>query len=113
MNNSPANRYQYLIIDISEKDEIGFKAVIPKFPKLHVFADSPNELHEAVLAAIKEEIEAYKARNLPVPKPDKKSYSGRFILRINPNMHERLAELSVAEGKTLNQYIKGILEEKV
>ena len=105
--------YKYTVIDISEEGEVGFKAVIPKFPKVHVVADSPKELHEAVNAAIEEEIKFYKKKGVPVPKPDMNKYSGKFVLRIEPEIHEMLAELSSAEGETLNQYVKSLIKEKV
>ena len=105
--------YSYSVIDISEDDEIGYKAVVPKFPRIHVVADSPAELHNAVQIAIKEEIQYYKKKCMPIPKPDVHKYSGRFILRIRPELHEALAELSKAEGKTLNQYLNNLIEKVI
>lgn len=32
-------------------------------------------------------------------------YSGRFLLRIEPSLHRRLAELSSREGESLNNWI--------
>jgi predicted HicB family RNase H-like nuclease len=42
--------------------------------------------------------------------PDK-PFSGRFLLRLNPAIHRRLAELSAAEGESLNNWIASRLED--
>lgn len=36
--------------------------------------------------------------------PDKK-YSGKFMLRVDPQLHKALAIHSVQEGKSLNAYV--------
>ena len=108
-----SKQYSYSVIEISEGDEIGFKAVIPRFPKLHIVADSPSELHNAVQIAIKEEIKVYKKRKKKIPKPDIYKCSGKFILRLKPEIHEALVHLSKAEGKTLNQYLNNLIEGQI
>ena len=105
--------YSYTVMDISEGNEIGFKAIIPKFPKLHILADSPSQLHDVVQIAIHEEIKMYKNKNKEIPKPDVYKCSGKFILRIRPEIHQMLTELSKAEGKTLNQYLNRLIESYV
>jgi predicted HicB family RNase H-like nuclease len=42
--------------------------------------------------------------------PDK-PYSGRFLLRVDPSLHRRLAELSADEGESLNNWIASRLGE--
>ncbi|MDE2762760.1 MAG: type II toxin-antitoxin system HicB family antitoxin [Gemmatimonadota bacterium] len=39
----------------------------------------------------------------------RRSYSGRFNLRISPELHARAAAAAAAEGKSLNQWITGTL----
>lgn len=109
-----ASQYNYTIIDISEGEDIGFEAVIPKFPNLHTVGDSPDQLNKAMRILIEEEIELCVKNGRPIPKPDKNySYSGRFILRVEPEIHERLIHLSAAEGSSLNKYINRLIEEKI
>ena len=107
--------YNYAVKDISEGDEIGYTAIIPKFPKIYVCADTPEELHSAVREEILEEVECYKQEGIPVPEPDNvpQKWSGKFVLRIPPKRHERLVELAQAAGCSLNRYVGRILEEKV
>ena len=105
--------YNYIVIDISEEDEVGYKAVISKFPKLHIVADSPEELHKAVAYGIEEEIKFYKKKGMRIPKPDAHKYSGQFILRVRPEIHETLVELAKSEGSSLNQYLNKIIEDQI
>ena len=42
--------------------------------------------------------------------PDK-PYSGRFLLRVDPNLHRKLVELSADEGESLNNWIASRLGE--
>lgn len=42
--------------------------------------------------------------------PDK-PYSGRFLLRVDPELHRKLAELSADEGESLNNWIASRLGE--
>lgn len=42
--------------------------------------------------------------------PDK-PYSGRFLLRVDPELHRKLVELSTDEGESLNNWIASRLGE--
>jgi predicted HicB family RNase H-like nuclease len=111
-----ARHYHYMVVDISEDNETGYEAVIPKFPKIFIVADTPKELGEVVLETVAEEIQYLEKNGKPVPEPDSPNtafFSGKFILRIDPGLHERLKLLSQAAGKTLNGYISHLLEERV
>ena len=48
--------YKYTVVDISENNEVGYKAIIPAFPKIYVVADSIGELDKAVQRFVKEDI---------------------------------------------------------
>lgn len=40
-----------------------------------------------------------------------KPFSGRFVLRVDPDLHRRLAEISASEGESLNHWITSRLDE--
>ena len=106
--------YKYIVIDISEGDEAAYTAKVPKFPKMYICADTPEQLHEVVSTFIEEEIAYRKKNNIPIPKPDFRSnFSGKFVVRIKPEIHEQLTHLADAEEVSLNQYVNQIIEEKV
>ncbi|CDM23481.1 hypothetical protein BN940_05061 [Castellaniella defragrans 65Phen] len=41
----------------------------------------------------------------------RKHYSGRFVLRVAPGLHEAAALAAAARGESLNQWVSGILQE--
>ncbi|MCW5634870.1 MAG: type II toxin-antitoxin system HicB family antitoxin [Rubrivivax sp.] len=43
----------------------------------------------------------------------RRSYSGRFNLRISPELHERLAIVAQVEGKSINAVAQEALEQRV
>lgn len=43
----------------------------------------------------------------------RRSYSGKFNLRISPDLHERLAIVAQAEGKSINAIAQEALEQRV
>lgn len=99
--------YNYLVINISEEGETGYSAMIPKFPNLSIMADTPEELHEAVIETIEMHIKDLKKKNLPVPPSDKTTkFSGKILLRINPELHEKLTHEAQANERSLNKHIE-------
>ncbi|MBI3418462.1 MAG: toxin-antitoxin system HicB family antitoxin [Verrucomicrobia bacterium] len=41
---------------------------------------------------------------LPEATNDRRKYSGKFVLRVEPALHRRLALKALAEGESLNSY---------
>lgn len=101
--------YDYIVHPISEGASKGYKAIIPAFSGV-VFGENLTELEEGVALAIEEEIKARKSapgKKQPMPLPDRdQTFSGKFMVRINPSMHEKLALEAKARGKSLNAYIQ-------
>jgi len=42
-----------------------------------------------------------------------KSFKGSFNVRVNPELHSQAFELAMLEGKTLNQFVKEAIEQRV
>ena len=42
-----------------------------------------------------------------------KEYSGKFNLRVSPELHAEMATRAAAEGKSLNQWVADVLNESV
>lgn len=43
----------------------------------------------------------------------RKEYSGRFNLRVSPELHAEIATRAAAAGKSLNQWVADVLDESV
>ena len=65
---------------------------------------------EELKAAFQESIDAYldfcASRNESPDKP----FSGKFLLRVEPELHRKLFELSAQDGESLNSWISSRLE---
>ena len=47
---------------------------------------------------------------MPAPEiPEGKTYSGKFLVRVTPELHRRAALQAMARGESLNQYVTGRL----
>lgn len=115
MANGSGTFYNYTIVRISEDGDTAYQAVIPKFPKIYIFADTAEELPALVSETIADELAYCKKKKFPIPAPDIThfNFSGKILLRMNPELHQRLSLLAQADEKTLNGYISNILTEYV
>ena len=42
----------------------------------------------------------------------RKAFSGRFVVRIPPKLHERVTEAAAAKGLSINQLVQSALERE-
>ena len=68
---------------------------------------SVDELKAAFEDSIDDYLEYCQSRGEAPDKP----FSGRFLLRVDPSLHRRLAELSANEGISLNHWIASRLAQ--
>ena len=58
-------------------------------------------------------IEIYKKDGRPLPPPTARSYSGKFVLRTGPDLHQALSVRAMLEGESLNTYVVRALRKNV
>lgn len=68
-------------------------------------ADSIAELRSAFEAAVDDYLETCEK----IGKQPEKSYSGKLMLRVPPNVHAHAAMMAEAHGKSLNQWATEVL----
>ena len=96
----------------SEEDEC-YVALVPEFPGLSAFGDTPSKAVEQAEAALQGMIEVMQEDGEPLPEPQTlKSYSGQFRLRLPPSLHQSLAVEARRGRQSLNAYILGVLQER-
>lgn len=106
------NRYNYFIQVLSDEDGIGYKAIIPKFPKIHVYADSVKELDEQINICIEMAVTELTKAKKSIPPPDTQAkFKGKVMLRIPPELHEQLYFEAQAHKTSLNKYIESKLAQ--
>lgn len=115
MSHSSAYWYNYTVLNISDENDVAYQAVIPKFPKMYIVGESPEQLSTVVPVFIQEAIERYQKEGRSIPAPDMpiRKYSGTFTFRTSPSIHSRLAELATAENRSINSYLEDLVKEKV
>ncbi|MET3120892.1 putative HicB family RNase H-like nuclease [Oxalobacteraceae bacterium GrIS 2.11] len=95
-------------IDYSDEDELftGRLAGIDDVVGFH--GSSVTELKAAFVEAVEDYIDTCKK----LGKKPQKTYSGRFVLRIEPEINARAAIAAETEGKSLNAWIGDAIIEK-
>lgn len=67
--------------------------------------DDELKVYQELSKILNEWIEIYKKDKRPLPHPTSKKYSGKFVLRTGPELHQALALKALNEGESLNKYL--------
>jgi antitoxin HicB len=104
-------------LTLEEFEEAGKKRYafsIPDLPGCGAEGDTLEDAHRRLEEAKEDWISVSLDEKLPIPEPDvSDDFSGKFLLRISPKLHMRLSKNAEKEGKSLNQYIRYLLESNV
>ena len=73
------------------------------------YGKTPDELRKEFKKSFKVFIDVCKEKGIE----PYKDYSGKFNLRIPPNLHAEIAARAAAEGKSLNQWVVETLDQIV
>ena len=68
--------------------------------------DESKVYYEELCQTVLEWIELLQKDGLPLPEPlsSRKQFSGKFLLRVEPALHRRLAAKALASGESLNSF---------
>ncbi len=93
----------------SEEDE-EFVGLCDAFPSLSWLADTPEEALRGIREVVAQVVADLEANDEPVPEPlAARQYSGRFVVRIPPEVHRELAIEAAEEGVSLNRLVSARL----
>jgi predicted RNase H-like HicB family nuclease len=77
-----------------------------------VHGDDETAVYKELCEVVAETIELYKSDARPLPKPTaSRAYSGRFVLRVEKELHQALAVRAIQQGESLNSYCRRILKK--
>jgi predicted HicB family RNase H-like nuclease len=69
-------------------------------------------VYKELCEVVAETIELYAADAKPLPKPTaSRNYSGRFVLRVDKELHQSLAIRAMQQGESLNNFCRKILKK--
>lgn len=102
--------YSYLVKPIGEGENMGYRAIVPKFPNMLIMADNPKELHDITVDIVSNEIKKLKKAGKKIPEADfMGKYNGKILFRTSPEIHEELVLEATAKSISLNK----LIEEKI
>jgi predicted HicB family RNase H-like nuclease len=96
------DRYTYRVTWSEEDNE--YVGLCVEFPSLSWLAQMPEEALSGIRQVVAEVVSDLEANGEPVPEPiSVKRYSGKFLVRIPPELHRRLALEAAESGISLNR----------
>lgn len=76
--------------------------------------DDEAAVYKELCQIVEEWIEIYKKEGMPLPEPTAgKTYSGKFVVRVPPELHKALTIRALQRGESLNSFCKKTLEKAV
>ncbi|MDQ7831578.1 MAG: toxin-antitoxin system HicB family antitoxin [Desulfovibrionaceae bacterium] len=100
--------YKMVVEAIPDEDGGGLSATMPELGEYAFVGDgeSPEEAIASLKSVFCTIVGEYIQSNKPFPLPKKKpAYSGKFLARITPALHERLVSQAEEQGVSLNQFV--------
>ena len=96
------DRYTYRVIWSEEDGE--HVGLCGEFPSLSWLATTPEAALKGMRTLVAEVVQDLRANGEPVPEPIAcKQYSGKFVVRVPPDIHRRLALEAAEAGVSLNR----------
>ncbi|HRQ41146.1 MAG TPA: toxin-antitoxin system HicB family antitoxin [Chloroflexota bacterium] len=107
-----ADRY-LKIVEWSDEDQC-YVGRCPGLMLGGVHGDDEIKVYEELCEVVEEWLQIHGADNLPLPAfTTSRNYTGKFMLRISPELHERLTIKAMVAGDSLNNFCRKVLEDVV
>ncbi len=99
----PSDRY-LKIVEWSDEDNC-YVGRCPTLMLGGIHGQDESKVYRQLCQAVCEWIEIYREDGRPLPAPTVgKEYSGKFVVRVGPELHETLSINALREGTSLNTY---------
>lgn len=108
----PKKPYKYSIIVTWSEEDKGWGIKVPELPGCFSFITKLTQAPKAALQAMESWIRAAKKQGLEIPEPvSVRAYSGKFVARIDPELHRALAIKAKLKGESLNRLVEDLLSD--
>lgn len=88
------------------KDDNEYIGLCAEFPSLSWLAKTHEEALKGIRKVVADVIEDMKNNDEPIPEPiANRHYSGKFVVRVHPEIHKALAIQSAEAGISLNRLV--------
>ena len=99
------------IVEWSEEDGC-YVGTCPGLVYGGVHGDDETKVYRELCQAVAEAVEMYEADGKPLPPATaNKEYSGRFVLRVDKELHREVAIRALRADESLNSYCQRILKK--
>jgi len=92
------------IVEWSDEDNC-YVGSVPGWLDQCCHGEDESKVYKELCKIVDEWIEIYQSESLMLPTATAKKYSGKFLLRTNPELHKALAIKALKEGISLNNYV--------
>ena len=104
------DRYTYRVTWSEEDEE--YVGLCVEFPSLSWLSNSPEEALAGIRALVADVVVDMQKNQEPIPEPiSTKQFSGRFVVRVPPTVHRRLAMEAAESGVSLNRLASAKLSQ--
>jgi predicted HicB family RNase H-like nuclease len=104
------DKYTYRVTWSDEDEE--YVGLCAEFPSLSWLARSPESALRGIRKVVAEVVADLAGNGEPVPKPiSTKGYSGKFMVRVPPDVHRQLAMQAAEAGVSLNRLASAKLSQ--
>ncbi len=100
------------IVEWSDEDEC-YVGSVPGWIGPCCHGDEEVEVYKKLCSIVDEWIRIYQKDGRPLPPPTAKKYSGRFVLRTSPELHQALAIRALINEESLNTFVVKTLRKAV
>jgi predicted HicB family RNase H-like nuclease len=102
------DRYTYRVT--WSEDDSQYVGLCAEFPSLSWLASSPEEALRGIRRVVASAVKDMKTNREPVPEPLwSRQYSGKFMVRVPPEVHRQLAIEAAEEDISLNRLVSAKL----
>ena len=102
------NHYAYRVI--WSEDDNQHVGLCAEFPSLSYLASTPEKAIQGILKVVADVVKDMEANDESVPEPIySRRYSGKFVVRVPPEVHRRLALEAAEEEISLNRLVSAKL----
>ncbi len=102
------DRYTYRVTWSEEDEE--YVGLCAEFPSLSWLEKSPEKALSGIRKVVKETVADLKKSKETIPDPiSTRSYSGKFVVRIPPEVHRMLAIKAAESGVSINRLVSSKL----
>jgi predicted HicB family RNase H-like nuclease len=96
------DRYTYRVVWSAEDGE--YVGLCAEFPSLSWLASTPEAALKGIRHTVAKVVEDLKANKEPIPEPlASRRFSGKFMVRVPPEIHRHLAVEAAEAGVSLNR----------